>query len=476
MHLMVNRRHVPDKKTSSGNETLNEGLVSFALDRQELSGLDKPQQILKHPPRRSYKYPEPDSVVPSPRNFGEEAMRRADFEHDSANGYGDGSDWSSSRRPQADGKRRHRRSASLDAPQLDTIHLGPTLTTSLSFKEPRNISPMPEKLAADDSTGKFAYISLDGRLINAELATSATTIGGKLGDEEARAWEDFAPMQRVLIVAVAAAAAAAAKHRNIKEIDRLLKTVENRVLRNRQHRMHRILSAIASFFNIMVSSLHTFFWALVTALGITSLWTLLRWAILLGRLKLLPYMMCSQEKELISLSQELNEICKLNNTNASRDHHPEPFWGSPMTPAQQKLTFLRRTFDGDNVKVNLNLQEGWSSSKNAALPFVESSPCRSDLFSLRSSPVSDEVRAKEIAKWYVNPMVEPCQDSDDISTPECCNSMFSAFNPAMRSSFEWTVLRSSSGSRETDVSTGLLPLVDSPLTTPTQVCMSWDQL
>lgn len=443
MHLMVNSRQVPDKKTSSVNETPNEGLVTFALNRQE-SDVNKPQQIIR---RRSFKYPEPDSVS-SPRHFGEEREHGVAY---SANGDGEGSESKKS-------LRRHRRSASLDAPQLDTIRLGPTLTTSLSFKEPRSIiSPMPAKLTADDSTGKFAYISLDGRLINAELATSVTTIGGKLGDEEARAWEDFAPMQRVLIVAVAAAAAAAAKHRNTKEIDRLLKTVENRVLRcNRQH---RILTAIASFFNIIVSSLHTFFWTLVTTLGVTSLWTMLRWAILMGRLKLLPYMMCSQEKELISLSQELHEICKLSNTHASRDH-PEPFWGSSKTPATQQK--LRRIFDGDNVKVNLSLQEGWSSTKYVAQPTMESSPCRSDLFRINTSPVSDEVKAKEEAKWYVNPMVESSQDSDDISTPERSNSLFSA------DSFE---LRSSSGSRETDVSIGLLPLVYSPLTTPTQVCI-----
>jgi len=374
MHVLVNSRQVPAKKTTSDNETMNEGLVTFDLDRQE-SDSYKPQQILKQPLRRSCKYPEPDNV-PSPRNFGE------DFEHGvpcSANGDGDGSDCNSSKK-HLGGNRRHRPSQSLDAPQLDTIRLGPTLTTSLSFKEPRNISPMPAKLTADDSTGRFAYISLDGRLINAELATSVASIGGKLGDEEARAWEDFAPMQRVLIVAVAAAAAAAAKQRNVKEIDRLLTTVENRVLR---HRQHRIVSAIASFVNIIVSSLHTFLWTLVTTLGVTSLWTLLRWAIVIGRLRLLPYMMCSQEKELICLSQELNEICKLNNTNASQPSrdHPEPFSGSPKTPVTQQK--LRRSFDGNSV----NLQEGWSSTKYVAQPIVESSTV---LFSINTCPVSDE--------------------------------------------------------------------------------------
>lgn len=118
------------------------------------------------------------------------------------------------------GNVRHSRRASVDA--------SPALASTVSCKE-GNRAPVPEKLTADDFTGKFAYISLDGRLINAELATSATSIGGRLGDKEAQAWEDFAPMQRVLIVAVSAAVAAAAKHKNSKEIKRLLKTVNDRV-------------------------------------------------------------------------------------------------------------------------------------------------------------------------------------------------------------------------------------------------------
>lgn len=118
------------------------------------------------------------------------------------------------------GNVRHRRRASVDS--------SPALVSAVCCKE-GNREPVPEKLTADDFTGKFAYISLDGRLINAELATSATSIGGGLGDKEAQAWEDFAPMQRVLIVAVSAAVAAAAKQKNSKEIKRLLKTVSDRV-------------------------------------------------------------------------------------------------------------------------------------------------------------------------------------------------------------------------------------------------------
>lgn len=75
----------------------------------------------------------------------------------------------------------------------------------------------------------MAHISLDGRIMNAVSATSSATIGGNLGEEEARAWDCFAPLQRVLIVAVAAAAEASSKHKNHKEINRLQKAVHAQV-------------------------------------------------------------------------------------------------------------------------------------------------------------------------------------------------------------------------------------------------------
>jgi hypothetical protein len=202
MQLMVNRRQAPDKKSSLVNEALNDGVAAFALDGRDAES-GKPQQSrLKHPPRRKGKDAELPESLPSSRSFGDGAVN-GDCEAEAA----------------AAQRRSHRRHSRTDATQLESIRLGPTLATSLAFSRPENLS-------ADE---KFAYISLDGRLINAELATSATSIGGRLGEQEAQAWQDFAPLQRVLIVAVSAAAAAAAKHSNRKEIDLLLKTVENRV-------------------------------------------------------------------------------------------------------------------------------------------------------------------------------------------------------------------------------------------------------
>jgi len=122
---------------------------------------------------------------------------------------------------------REARRASLERKMVMRKHIAPTILSPLSpFGRQRVV---PERLTADDTTGKFAYISLDGRLINAELATSATNIGGGLGVEEAQAWEDFAPMYRVLIVALSAAASSAAKDKNSIEIQRLLKIVTEQV-------------------------------------------------------------------------------------------------------------------------------------------------------------------------------------------------------------------------------------------------------
>jgi len=70
--------------------------------------------------------------------------------------------------------------------------------------------PEKERRSQEDRWG-LGSISLDGRLLNAESATSVERIGGHFSCEEALAWERFSPFQRVLIVAIAAAAAANSK-------------------------------------------------------------------------------------------------------------------------------------------------------------------------------------------------------------------------------------------------------------------------
>jgi len=189
-----------------------------------------------------------------------------------------------------------------------------------------------------------------------------------------------------------------------------------------------------------------------------------------------------QENELILLRQQLSELCSQSGTNVSHIH-PESLENlavksSPKTPPELE-TMRERSFDGGNTKVKLDLHEAWSSSKPAPdgerrlsqdssekkdVVLEESStdvtPCKGEsFFSSKSFPVGDEAWATEQAKWYVNPMVETSQDFYNISTPERTNSMFSVCNPAVQGSFEWTVMRSSFATRDTDPR---LPLTESP--------------
>lgn len=74
---------------------------------------------------------------------------------------------------------------------------------------------------------QLAWVSLQGRLVGAEEASSAATIGGGLSPDEAVAWELFSPMHRILVVAVVAVAAANSKKN--RQIFQLRKSVELRV-------------------------------------------------------------------------------------------------------------------------------------------------------------------------------------------------------------------------------------------------------
>lgn len=71
------------------------------------------------------------------------------------------------------------------------------------------------------------WLSLDGLLVDVEAATTSKTIGN-LEPQEAVTWESFAPLQRVLLVAITAAAAAGAKQRSLHEMSRLQHAIENR--------------------------------------------------------------------------------------------------------------------------------------------------------------------------------------------------------------------------------------------------------
>ncbi|KAG8471591.1 hypothetical protein CXB51_036246 [Gossypium anomalum] len=76
------------------------------------------------------------------------------------------------------------------------------------------------------SATRLARVSLQGRVVNAEEASSARTVGGGLACEEAVAWELFTPIERFLIVAVIGVATAESKKNWL--ISHLRKSVELR--------------------------------------------------------------------------------------------------------------------------------------------------------------------------------------------------------------------------------------------------------
>ncbi|KAK1429099.1 hypothetical protein QVD17_11301 [Tagetes erecta] len=93
----------------------------------------------------------------------------------------------------------------------------------------------------------LAWVSLQGRIIGAEEASSVRSIGGGLSSEEAIAWELFNPMHRILIVAVIAVAAANSKKNKL--IVRLTKSVQIRdqVLLGMQEKLDNLCEQVNYF-------------------------------------------------------------------------------------------------------------------------------------------------------------------------------------------------------------------------------------
>ncbi|GLU24151.1 hypothetical protein SLE2022_401080 [Rubroshorea leprosula] len=96
---------------------------------------------------------------------------------------------------------------------------------------------------------RLAWVSLCGRLVNAEEASSAKSIGGgggSLGRDEAVAWELFTPIQRFLIVAVIGVAASQSKKDLI--IQQLKRSVELRdhVLAGMQQKLDNLCEELSN--------------------------------------------------------------------------------------------------------------------------------------------------------------------------------------------------------------------------------------
>ncbi|KAL3645107.1 hypothetical protein CASFOL_010287 [Castilleja foliolosa] len=96
---------------------------------------------------------------------------------------------------------------------------------------------------------QLAWVSLQGRLVGADEATSAKTIdpNGALGAREAVAWELFTPIERVLTVGVVAASAVNSNKN--KEIAKLKKSVQLRdqVLLSMQQKLDNLCEQVNYF-------------------------------------------------------------------------------------------------------------------------------------------------------------------------------------------------------------------------------------
>ncbi|KAI5675252.1 hypothetical protein M9H77_06202 [Catharanthus roseus] len=124
---------------------------------------------------------------------------------------------------------------------------------------PATVSPSPRRLSSCftepsrpiRAARKLAWVSLQGRIIGAEEASSAKTLASECGivldPKQAIAWELFSPIHRILIVAVISVAAANSK-RN-KQIFQLKKAVELRdlVLLSMQKKLDNLCEQVNYF-------------------------------------------------------------------------------------------------------------------------------------------------------------------------------------------------------------------------------------
>ncbi|OVA04808.1 hypothetical protein BVC80_8655g5 [Macleaya cordata] len=110
------------------------------------------------------------------------------------------------------------------APPL--VSLSPFFSPSLSTSSRRLSSNFSEPTRPIHAARRLSWVSLQGRLVGAEEASSAKAIGGSLSREEAVAWELFSPIHRILIVAVVAVATADLK--KSRQILKLKRSVDLR--------------------------------------------------------------------------------------------------------------------------------------------------------------------------------------------------------------------------------------------------------
>ncbi|KAK1282439.1 hypothetical protein QJS10_CPB22g01428 [Acorus calamus] len=122
-----------------------------------------------------------------------------------------------------------------------------TFAPFLPTPSPRRLSsclgdPSPFR-SARSTARRLSWVDLRGRMIGAQEATSARTIGGGLGRDETLAWELLSPLHRVLIVAVVAVAAN--RSRQVSQLRRSV-NLRDQILQNMQQKLDELCEQLSS--------------------------------------------------------------------------------------------------------------------------------------------------------------------------------------------------------------------------------------
>ncbi|XP_021727440.1 uncharacterized protein LOC110694580 [Chenopodium quinoa] len=114
------------------------------------------------------------------------------------------------------------------------VTFSPTPSSKLNNRRLSSQFSKPSSPIRAGATKKktLAWISLQGRLVGADEATSAQAIDGGLSQEEAVGWELFSRIHRVLIVAVAAAKCE--KNRQIFQLRKCVQLRDDILMRMQQ--------------------------------------------------------------------------------------------------------------------------------------------------------------------------------------------------------------------------------------------------
>ncbi|XP_010265792.1 PREDICTED: uncharacterized protein LOC104603457 [Nelumbo nucifera] len=127
---------------------------------------------------------------------------------------------------------------------VSLVPFSPSITSS-----PRRLSThFSEPSRPIRAARQLCWVSLQGRLVGAEEASSVKAIGGKLSGEEGLAWELFKPIHRILIVAIVAIAVADLNFKKSRQIWQLRRSVDLRdqVLSSMQKKLDDLCEQLSS--------------------------------------------------------------------------------------------------------------------------------------------------------------------------------------------------------------------------------------